>query len=443
MASGLRRCLGALPTTGQALATVGLTITAVINIPAALAAGSGRATWLCYAIALVAMLLVVETLVLFRRHPARADGIAGYVDAGLGRRPSTLAAWALFFGYGALFVGCLSFFAAYLASLLAALGLALPVLLLFGLGGAGALQLARRDVPVSATTMLVSETLSVLLVMALCGLVVLAASGGSSPPPPPGAGPPLGADVGAGLMAAVLSFIGFESAANLGEEVNQPQQAIPLALRASVLLAGGVFLFWAVVLTEGLSWLPLAVRQETDPLLALSDLLRWPLAGRLVELGAALSLFGTSLGSLTAMGRLGWVLARVEVLPAELATVNGRFGTPAKALAASALPALGLGAVLLLAGQTPQTLYNTFGGGAVLAFLLVYGLVALAALQQPLAGLATGRRRWTAGACLLVCTLVLLSYGQSLLQGQPALLGGSLAILAVGALRVQRSVRAG
>lgn len=80
MAVELRRCLGVLPTTGQALATVGLTITAVINIPAALAAGSGHATWICYAIALMAMLLVVETLVLFRRHPARADGIAGYVE---------------------------------------------------------------------------------------------------------------------------------------------------------------------------------------------------------------------------------------------------------------------------------------------------------------------------------------------------------------------------
>lgn len=442
MATPLRRCLGALPTTGQALATVGLTITAVINIPAALTAGSGRATWLCYAIALVAMLLVVETLVLFRRQPARADGIAGYVNTGLGPRPSSLASWVLFFGYGGLFVGCLAFFAAYLASLLGVLGLPVPVLLLFGLGGALALQLARRDVPVSATTMLASETLSVLLVMALCGLVVLAVVRGS-PPPTPQASTPLGADVGAGLMAAVLSFIGFESAANLGEEVNRPQQAIPLALRASVLLAGGVFLFWAVVLTEGLAWLPQAVRQGTDPLLALSDLLRWPLAGRLVELGAALSLFGTSLGSLTAMGRLGYVLAQVRVLPVGLAAVDPRFRTPARALAASALPALGLGGVLLLSGQTPQQIYGAFGGAAVLAFLLVYGLVAMAALRHPLAGLPTRRRRWTAGACLLVCALVLLSYGQSLLQGQQTLLGGSLAILALGALRVQRTVRAG
>lgn len=380
MALALRRCLGVLPTTGQALATVGLTITAVINIPAALAAGSGHATWFCYAIALVAMVLVVETLVLFRRHPTRADGIAGYVAAGLGQGSSTLAAWALFFGYGALFVGCLSFFAAYLASLLQALGLALPVLALFALGGAAALLLARRDVPVSATTMLASETVSVLLVMALCGLV---------------------------------------------------------------LLAGMVFLFWAVVLTEGLSWLPVAVRQGTDPLLALSELLHWPLAGRLVELGAALSLFGTSLGSLTAMGRLGYVLAQVRVLPPALAIVDGRFATPARALAASALPAMLLGAALLQAGQTPQSLYDGFGGGAVLAFLLVYGLVAMAALQNPLPGTLTRRRQWTAGSCLLVCTVVLLSYGRTLLQGQPMLLVGSLGILTIGALLVQRRVRGG
>jgi amino acid transporter len=440
MALALRRCLGVLPTTGQALATVGLTITAVINIPAALAAGSGHGTWLCYAIALVAMLLVVETLVLFRRHPTRADGIAGYVAAGLGQGSSTLAAWALFFGYGALFVGCLSFFAAYLASLLQPLGLALPVLALFALGGAAALLLARRDVPVSATTMLASETVSVLLVMALCGLVLLAAAGRTTPLPAP---EPLGTDVGAGLMAAVLSFIGFESAANLGEEVSRPQQAIPLALRSSVLLAGMVFLFWAVVLTEGLSWLPVAVRQGTDPLLALSELLHWPLAGRLVELGAALSLFGTSLGSLTAMGRLGYVLAQVRVLPPALAIVDGRFATPARALAASALPAMLLGAALLQAGQTPQSLYDGFGGGAVLAFLLVYGLVAMAALQNPLPGTLTRRRQWTAGTCLIVCTVVLLSYGRTLLQGQPMLLVGSLGILTIGALLVQRTVRGG
>jgi len=84
---GLRRCLGPVAVTAQAVATIGLTLTAVINIPEAMRS-AGRATWISYAVALAAVLLVSETLVLFRRLPARPSGIAGYVEAGLGPRPA-------------------------------------------------------------------------------------------------------------------------------------------------------------------------------------------------------------------------------------------------------------------------------------------------------------------------------------------------------------------
>ena len=69
--TGLRRCLGPVAVTAQAVATVGLTLTAVINIPQA-ARGAGRATWIAYAIALVAIVLVSENLVLFR-HELQPD----------------------------------------------------------------------------------------------------------------------------------------------------------------------------------------------------------------------------------------------------------------------------------------------------------------------------------------------------------------------------------
>jgi amino acid transporter len=82
----LKRCLGPVEVTAQAVATVGLTLTAVINIPEA-ARTAGHATWISYAIALLAILLVAETLVIFRRQPGSASGIAGYVEAGLGPGP--------------------------------------------------------------------------------------------------------------------------------------------------------------------------------------------------------------------------------------------------------------------------------------------------------------------------------------------------------------------
>ena len=117
----LKRCLGPVEVTAQAVATVGLTLTAVINIPEA-ARTAGHATWISYAIALVAILLVAETLVMFRRQPGSASGIAGYVEAGLGPVAGAVAAWALLLGYGGSMLACLVFFGSYLNHLIVVLG---------------------------------------------------------------------------------------------------------------------------------------------------------------------------------------------------------------------------------------------------------------------------------------------------------------------------------
>lgn len=83
---GLRRCLGPLAVTAQAVGTVGLTLTAVINIPQ-VAAGAGLGTW------------------------------------------------TLLLGYGATLVACLAFLGFYLHHLLLHLGLVLARALCVLLGG--------------------------------------------------------------------------------------------------------------------------------------------------------------------------------------------------------------------------------------------------------------------------------------------------------------------
>jgi uncharacterized membrane protein SirB2 len=65
----LRCCLGPLEVTAQAVGTVGLTLTAVFNIPEGMRT-AGDAIWISYGLALVVVRLVVATLVLFRRLPA-------------------------------------------------------------------------------------------------------------------------------------------------------------------------------------------------------------------------------------------------------------------------------------------------------------------------------------------------------------------------------------
>lgn len=434
--AALPRHLGSLAVFAQAVASIGLTLTAVLNIPQA-SRSAGRATWICYLVALATILLVSETLVLFRRLPAGPQGIAGYVGGGLGPRAAAGASWTLLLGYATAFLACLAFFGDSLDRLLPHLGLPMLGVGGFLLGGLLCWQMVRRDVRLSAHTMLLTEATSVTILLALT--VLVCRQGG--PPLLLRELDPVGdgfAQVRSGLMVAVLSFIGFESAATLGGEALRPAVVVPRAMRASVLLAGVLFLIWAVVLPAGLAWLPPAERSGLDPLRDLADQLGQPGAGLWIEAGAFLCLFGTCLGSLTALGRISFALAAAGVLPARLARVHPRFGTPAAALAAVGIPLILGGALPVARGVAVDRQFDLFGSSSVLAFLLVYGLVALAGLRGPLPGTASRRRLLVAGACLLAVGALAVAYLSGVWQQDAALVLSFGALLVAGWWRAWR-----
>ena len=427
----LQRNLGPVAITAQAVATIGLTLTAVINIPQTFAV-AGRAAWIAYAFALIAIALVSETLVLFRHEPGQANGIAGYVSAGLGPQAGAIATWALLLGYGSVMLACLMFFGFYLDDFAHRLGLPVPAFTAFLVGGLGCLALARRDVRLSTTTMLLTESISVLIVLGLCAVVLQ--HGGA--PADLRALNPSGDQLNqiqGGLMIAVLSFIGFESAANLGQETEHPERTVPRAMRLAVLLAGGLFLLWAVVLSEGLSWLPASERLSLDPISLLADRLGQPGAGTWIKGGAFLCLFGSTLGSLTALGRVSFSLAQSGVLPKPLGAVHPRFHTPAAALVATALPLILVGCVLILEGVTASQAYNTLGGFSVLGFLLVYALVAISSLKRPLQGSSRQRRLLVGSGSLIAVSAVAMGYLSAIVGHQNGILisFGGLMLLGV------------
>ena len=434
--SKLRRCLGPAAITAQAVGTVGLTLTAVINIPQVVST-AGRASWIAYAMALAAIVLVCETLVLFRHQPAQANGIAGYVDLGLGPRAGALASWALMLGYGASFLACLAFFGFYLDRVLIDLGLPVVPLLSYLIGGGLSLLLTCRDVRLSTKTMLLTETISVLIVLALCWAILTRGGEAAVASTLNPSGDSV-LQIRSGLMIAVLSFMGFESAANLGTEALRPERAVPRALRTAVLLAGVLFLIWSVLLSEGLNWLPPSARTGLDPISLLAVHLGHPGDGTWIKFGAFLCLLGSTLGCLTALGRVGLHLARLEVLPHRLQRIHPRFQTPDGALLGLGLPAIGIGAGLLLRGLSTTDLYNLLGGFAVLGFLLVYALVASASLRKPLAGSTVLRRRLVGGSCLIGVLAVTIGYLSSVIGQQNELLIGFAALMGLGAAVVAR-----
>jgi amino acid transporter len=429
----LRRCLGPVAVTAQAVGTVGLTLTAVFNIPEAMRS-AGPATWISYALALGVVALVGETLVLFRQLPGSPSGIAGYVAAGLGVRIGAAASWALLLGYGATLIACLVFFGFFLEQLLLHLGWQAPRLLAYLLGGLGCLELARRDVQLSTRTMLLTETISALIILTLILVIVHQGWGAADLR----AIDPLAdtaSQVRSGLMVAVLSFIGFESAANLGREALQPERAIPRSIRTAVLIAGVLFVIWGAFLPEGLAWLPATVQQGLDPLSALAEQLGIPGAGLWIKGGALLCLFGTCLGSLTALARLGFGLAEQGLLPQALGRVHPSSGAPANALLSIGLPLVAGGALVVRHNLSISQIFGLFGGFSVLCFLLVYGLVACSSLQVALPG-NSRRRRWlVGGTSLLAVAAITVAYLTSVVGQQNGMLLTVAALLLIGALR--------
>ena len=137
-------------------------------------------------------------------------------------------------------LACLLWFGFYLNHLITMLG-GRPVSLIgYLIGGLGYLQLARRDRRFSTGIMLTTETISILIVLALC-LVVLRHGGSQAEL---AAFDPIGDTAGqirSGLMVAVLRFIGFESAATLRAESLRPERAVPGAILLTVLITGVLF----------------------------------------------------------------------------------------------------------------------------------------------------------------------------------------------------------
>jgi APA family basic amino acid/polyamine antiporter len=193
---------------------------------------------------------------------------------------------------------------------------------------------------------------------------------------------------------------------------------------------------WGAFLPEGLAWLPAAARQSLDPLSALAEAMGIPGAGQWIKVGAVLCLFGTCLGALTALARLGYGLAEQGLLPPPLARVHPRYGTPARALMAAGLPLLLVGALVVQRQLNISQIFGVFGGFAVLAFLLVYGLVALSSLRVHLPGNSRRRRLIVGGACLAAVGSMAVAYVSGVLGQQNGMLLTFAALLLLGAIRV-------
>lgn len=259
------------------------------------------------------------------------------------------------------------------------------------------------------------------LVIVIVAVAVLVGGGGGDVTRvgqfPDGATPAL-----ATLAAAIIaffSFIGFETSANIAEEVREPSRVYPRALFGALLTAGVVYVL--VGLASSIAVPAEDLAGSTTPLL---DVVRSTGAGVPDAVFSAIALVAVANGALLNMimtSRVTFGMAEQGLMPHPLARVLPRRGTPWVAIVATTAVAMSLTLVGELA-----TLVET----SVLLILVVFLSTNIAALVLRRDRVAHPHFRvWRAVPVLGALSCVALMTQQS---GLVWLYGGGL--LALGAL---------
>jgi amino acid transporter len=144
-----------------------------------------------------------------------------------------------------------------------------------------------------------------------------------------------GLDLLYGVLYGINMFIGFESAANLAEETDDPKRHVPRAVLWSLGIVGAYFVLTAYAQAVGFGLDATAWKTSVFPLQALSSGEEFGSTGfgNFMAVLIILDIAAVAIGVGVAATRGIMSMARARRLPAALATVHPRFRTPVVAAA--------------------------------------------------------------------------------------------------------------
>jgi len=141
------------------------------------------------------------------------------------------------------------------------------------------------------------------------------------------------APLGKACFLAFFAFSGFEVVPVPAGEVESPQKNVPRAVVASLCIAA---VLYALIQFTAVGVLPTLAASER-PLAAAAALFLGPLGASFIAVGAVLSTLGFNAGCALGGPRYLVALAQDRHLPRWFAFVHPKFGTPHRAVAATAL----------------------------------------------------------------------------------------------------------
>ncbi len=372
---GLRRgILSPMETLAQSVSTVAPTTTPAATIPLVCAL-AGNGTWLAYVLATVAIFLVALCIARYARHSSSPGSLYTYASMTLPPWLSATVAWSLLLAYVATGSSVIGGFYHYANLLLRdATGHVFSAVLLSLLVTGVSIWIAYRDVKISARLMLWIEAASVSVIVIVVALVLFHHGWHVD-------GDELhlrgmtGSGLRLGLVLALFSFVGFESATTLGAEAHNPLKTIPRAVIQSSVLAGAFFTVCAYAEVLGFHSVGQDLGASQAPMYVLAKVGGAPVLGLLIDIGALVSLFAGTLACITAAARVLLRMAHDGLAHESFAATHARNRTPSRAVVITGIAAVLPAAVLAYRGASGLDVYGWMGSLATYGFIVAYALV--------------------------------------------------------------------
>lgn len=344
----------------------------------------GAAIPLCYVIAFIITMFVANQYSEFSREIPSSGSSYTFVSEGLGRQVGYLTAW---FGLFAIAIGIPYTFTLLGANLEALmvrwfgfdLNWSFWYVLTLGLAYALCYWGIRQSTNVDLAFMIFE--VGVGLILAVIVLFHVGQHGGLTLKPFTLGAIPTGGNLAIGVILAILTFIGFEAGAALGEETQNPHRNIPLAVFGSMILVGLFYVLIAYIGTVGygLDKIVTGFANDAAPYDTISRNMSGPLMVILIDIAGVVSYFSASLAIINSGARVTYKVSHDGLLPRWLSGLHPVRLDPVAAI--TAICAFGLVAGLILGfAMGPLTAFGFLGTLDALFVMIVYALVCVASI---------------------------------------------------------------
>jgi amino acid transporter len=404
------------------------------NMPLAMGLGNGAGAPVGFVIAALVLLVFSIGFVTMTPHVPEAGAFFSYVTVGLGERMGKGIAVVALIAYTAIQIGIYGYIGWAISDTVAHYhGPVIPWPVYSFVVLAIVAVLGYRHIELSAKVLGVALALEIGIVVVLDAVMV------ANPSP---AGVTFTSfepatftqgTIGIAILFALTGFIGFEATAVFRDEARDPEQTIPRATYAAVIIIGAFYAItvWAFVVAVGPDQVT-AVAQKTlagegNMLLDTTGDMLGTVGRDIVNVLLLSSLFACVLSFHNVIARYQFVLAGKGLLPARLANVHDQHESPSFSSLVQTATAAGIVAVLAILGIDPLVgVFGSMAGVATVGMVLLMLTTSVAVLVFFLRNreLATGQL-WTTRIAPALAVLGLLGSLWLVLSNFTLVTGGS------------------